>query len=191
MKKQVKFSIQEKQIIKSLIVYLLVQLVIISFFAYTFIDSLPVDSDEIKQVDIVVEDTFYFRLLNSYWLIVYSDSADFFFSSGFTRNKEYSVSEINKSISNGDRLSLMYYEDMTFLGKQNIVVDAKSGNIIYRSIEAHNDREKTAPLFPVIMFPIVELIFGSYIFIMIRLQTNEIKKIWQKTKRKVKDNTGG
>lgn len=185
MKKKVKFSVQEKHIIKSLIAYLLVQLVIISFFSYAFIDSLPVDSDEIKQVDIVVEDTFYFRFLNSYWLIVYSDSSDFLFSSGFTRSKEYSVSEINKSISNGDNLSLMYYKDMTVIGTMNIVVDAKSGSLVYRSIEAHNGREKTAPLFPIIMFPIVELIFGSYIFIMIRIQTREIKKIWQKIKRKM------
>ncbi len=183
MKKKIKFSIQEKHIIKSLIAYLLVQLVIISFFAYAFIDSLPVDSDEIKQVDIVVEDTFYFRFLNSYWLIVYSDSSDFLFSSGFTRSKEYSVSEINKSISKGDNLSLMYYKDMTVIGKMNIVVDAKSCSSVYRSIEAHNGREKTAPLFSIVMFPIVELIFGSYFFIMIRIQTKEIKKIWHKTIR--------
>lgn len=186
MKKQVKFSVQEKHVIRSLIAYLLAQLVIISFFVYAFIDSLPVDSDEIKQVDIVVEDTFYFRFLNSYWLIVYSDSSDFLFSSGFTRSKEYSVSEINKSISNGDNLSLMYYKDMTVIGEMNIVVDAKSGSSVYRSIEAHNDREKTAPLFPVIMFPIVELIFGLYMFIMIRLQTKTIKKILAKTKKRIR-----
>ncbi len=50
MKKKVKFSIYEMNIIKSTLSLFLVQVLIILFFAFAFIDSLPIDSSEINKL---------------------------------------------------------------------------------------------------------------------------------------------
>ena len=180
MKKQVKLSTQEKHIIRSILSLLLVQILIISFFTLVFIDSLPVDSDEIKQIDIVVEDVSFFKFLKSYWVIVYSDSSSYLFTNVFTDGDEYSVFGIEKELSKGDCLSLMYYEDMTVFGKMNIVVDAKKGDANYRSLESFRVREKTAPFFSVFFLPIIEILFLLYAFFSISLNIKQIKKICQK-----------
>ena len=70
MKKKVKFSIYETNIIKSTLSLFLVQVLIFLFFAFAFIDSLPIDSSEIKQTDIVVDDVSFFKILKSHWMIV-------------------------------------------------------------------------------------------------------------------------
>lgn len=184
MKKKIKFSIQEKQILKIGLVFFFLQIFLISFCGYNFINSLSVDSSEFKQVDIIVEDTTYFRFLKSHWLVVYSDSSEFFFSSGYTKNKEYSVSRINKSISTGDRLSLMYCEDMTFFGKKNIVVDAKSSSDVYRLSEEYVNRVEDSPVFVIVWFFLLEIICFVLVVFLSLLYKKEIKKIWVKIKKK-------
>ena len=184
MKKKVNFSVQEKQIIKSILSLLLIQILIISFFTFVFIDSLPIGSDEIKQIDIVVDNVSFFKFLKSYWVIVYSDSSSYLFTNVFTDGDEYSVFGIEKELSKGDCLSLMYYEDMTVFGKMNMVVDAKNGDVIYRLFESFRVREKTAPFFSIFFLPVIEILFLLYAFFTISLNIKQIKKIWGKYRKK-------
>lgn len=183
MKKKVKFSIYETNIIKSTLSLFLVQVLIFLFFAFAFIDSLPIDSSEIKQTDIVVDDVSFFKILKSHWMIVYTDSSSFLFTNSFTDSEEYSVYGIENKLSKGDRLSLMYYEDITVLGKMNMVVDAKSEGVVYRSLEAFRIREKSAPFFSIIFLPVVEILFGFFAIFTISHDKKEIKKIWKKIRQ--------
>ena len=169
------------------IVLVLIQIVIIFTFVHMLIGSQQTNVSYTKQIDIIVDDIYYFRVPRENWLFVVSDSTRYLFMSRSTF-EEYSVNELYESISKGNKLSLKYYEIYNILGKVNLVVDARSETETYRSIEEYNHGKQGLPVFVTIVFSIIELIFVIIVFIYVWLNYNTIKAFYRKTNKHLIEN---
>jgi len=179
--KLTKFSLLEKKLLRMVIVLALVQIVIVFTFVHMLIGSQQINVNDTKKIDIIVDDIYYFRIPRENWLFVASDSTKYLFMSRST-SEEYSVNELYKSISKGNKLSLRYHETHNILGKINLVVDARSETETYRSIEEYNQGKQDVPAFVSIIFSIIELIFVGIVFVNVWLNYNTIKGVYRKTK---------
>lgn len=166
----------------TLLIFAIIQMVMVLFFIRTLSNSQPIDIQDTKQIDITVEDSYYFKIPSEYRLIVFSDSTKYLFESRATF-EEYSVSKLYETISVGDRLSLIYYEADSALGKINIVVDARTETETYRSFEEYNRGKEGVPTAVVIIFSIIELTFCGIVILYIWFNSNIIKGIRRKLKK--------
>lgn len=176
-----KFSLAEKKLIRIVIVLALIQLVIIFIFAHMLIGSQQINVNDTKQIDITVDDIYYFRVPRENWLFVVSDSTKYLFKSRSTF-EEHSVNELYESIIEGAKLSLMYQETHTVLGNVNLVVDARSETETYRSLEEFNRGKQGVPVFVTIIFSIIELIFVGIVLVYVWLNYTTIKGVYKKSK---------
>ncbi len=180
--KKLRFSVVEKKTLRTLIVFVVIQLVIIFVFVRLFRSSQQINIEDVKQIDITVDDTYRFWTRHDSWLIVLSDSTDYLFASPPT-DEESSLHEIYKSIHKGDKLSLMYQEIYNFLGKTNLVVDARSETQTFRTFEAYNKGKEGLPLFVIILSSVIEIAFIGIVFVSVWLDRNILKGIYRKIKR--------
>ena len=145
--------------------------------------SQSINANDTKQVDIIVDDIYYFRVPRENLLVVVANSTKYFFTSRATFD-DYSVSQLYNAISKGDRLSLIYYEsDSIAFEKINVVVGARSEAQIYRTLEAYNQGKKGVPAVVIIIMSIIELVFAGIVFIYIWLNYHMIKGICGKIKK--------
>ena len=179
--KKTKFSLLEKKTLRVVIVLALIQSVIVFTFVHMLIGSHQININDTKQIDIIVDDIYYFRIPRENWLVVVSDSTKYLFVSRSTL-EEYSVNELYKFISEDHKLSLRYYETHNIFGKVNLVVDARSETETYRSIEEYNRGKQGIPAFVTIIFSVIELIFVGIVFMYVWLNFTTIKGIYKKTK---------
>ena len=103
------FSLAEKKLLRTVIVFALIQILIIFTFIRMMIDSQPISINDTKQIDVIVDDIYYARVPRENWLFIVSDSTKYVFKSRSTF-EERSVSELYELVSAGDKLSLRYYE---------------------------------------------------------------------------------
>ena len=148
-----------------------------------FICSQPISVNDTKQIEITVDDIFFVRVPRENWLVVVSDSTKYLFKSRLTF-EECSVDELYESISEGNKLSLKYYEEYNILGKSNLVVDARTESEIYRTIEGYNQSKQGVTTLVVIIFSIIELVFIGIICLYVWLNHNIIKGIYRKVSKK-------
>ena len=148
------------------------------------IESQQISVNDTIQIDIAVDDTYYFRVPREDWLFVVSDSTRYLFK-GRSTPEEYSVDELYESIVKGSKLSLMYYETHTVLGNVNLVVDAQNETETYRSLEEFNRGKQGIPAFLTIMFSIIELIFAGIVLVYVRLNYTTIKGVFKKSKNHI------
>ena len=179
--KKNKFSLAEKKLIRTVIVLALIQFAIIFIFARMLIGSRQINANDTKQIDIIVDDIYYFRVPRENWLVVVSDSTKYLLK-GRSTSEEYSVNELYESIIEGTKLSLMYKETHTVLGNVNLVVDARSETETYRSLEEFNRGKQGAPAFVTIIFSIIELIFVGIVLVYVWLNYTTIKGVCKKSK---------
>lgn len=179
------FSLAEKKLLRTVIVLVLIQLLIIFTFVFMFRNSQQINVNDTKQIDITVNDVYYFRVLRENWLFVVSDSTEYLFTSRSTI-KEYSVSKLYESIHEGDELFLMYKETYTVLGKVNLVVDARSKTETYRTIEDYNDGKQGIPVFLVVVFSIIEIVFIGIVFVYAWINYIIFKGVFRKIKQLLK-----
>ena len=179
---EMKFSLAEKKLFRTVIVFVLIQLLIAFAFIQMFSDGQPISIQDVKKIDVTVDDVYLVRAPKHDWLFVVSDSTKYLFRSSSTF-KEGAVSALHKSISEGDELSLKYYEAEYFWGKANVVVDARTETETYRTIEEYNRARQGVPVFVVIMFSVIELVFVGIIFLYIWLNYNIIKGFYRKIKK--------
>ena len=175
-KKKLRFSVVEKKTLRMLIVFVVIQLVIIFISVSFFRDSQPTSIEDVKRVDIVVDDAYCLPVMRENRLYVVSDSITYVFTSR-PGAKEYSVSQIYKSIHEGDRLSLMYKETSSILGKVNFVVDARSETEIYRTLDGYNNGKKDLPLFVIIFSSVIEIAFIGIVLVSVWLDRSTFKSI--------------
>lgn len=188
--KKMKLSVVEKKLLCTMLAFILIQMLIVFGFARFLNSSQPVDIQDIKQIDIVAEDISTVRVPRENWLIVVADSEQYVFEN-HSWHEEYSVNELYDSISEGDRLSLMYYESRNlFLGKANMVVDARTETEIYRSIEEYNRGKVGLPAAVAAIFSVsvIELFYIGVVAVYIWLNQNIIKRLYRKIKKSVKTN---
>lgn len=179
--KKVKFSIVEKRKIRSILILGLVQILIIFAFIRMFNIGQPISTRDTKQIDIIVEDVYPISTRREQWLVIIADSEKYLFESHSTFDT-YSLEELNKSISKGDKLSLRYYEEYLVFRKTNLVVDARTETETYRTLEEYNSGKQGVPVFVIVVFSIIEIIFVGIIFVYVWLNYSIFKGVYRKIK---------
>ena len=187
--KKVKFSIAEKKLIRSLFIIGLVQLLIVFAFIRMFNIGQPISTDDTMQTDIIVDDIYLISTRKNQWLVIIADSEKYLIESHSTFDT-YSVEELNKSISKGDKLSLSYYESYNIFGKANVIVDARTATENYRTLEEFNHAKQGLPVFVVILFSIIEVVFVGIIFVFVWLYYSIFKSVYRKIKKSAFTNKG-
>ena len=131
---------------------------IVLLFVCMLSQSHPVETQDIKQVDIIVDDVYYYRFISESRVRISCDSIQYTFNSPSTA-EEYSCYELHKTISVGDRMTLHYYENNSLFGDRNIVVGAHSETETYRSIEAYSKGKEGVIVVVFVIFILIELVF--------------------------------
>ena len=182
--KKFKLSLGEKKCIRGFVVVLLIQLLLILTFVRMWNLSQQLDISDTKQVNITVKDMHYMHMGKSgSRLIVIDESARYRISKSLT-SEEYSVHELYESISKGDRLSLRYYEASGWFQKVNYVVDVRSETEIYRSLDEYNRGKQGAPVFTIIVYAVLQLIFTWIALPFIWNRYNVLKGLCRKLKKR-------
>lgn len=175
------FSIVEKRLIRSILILGLVQILIIFAFIRMYNIGQPISIHDTKQTDIIVEDIYPISTRKEQWLVIIFDSEKYLFESHSTFDT-YSLEELNKSISKGDKLSLRYYEEYIVFRKTNLIVDARNETETYRTLEEYNCGKQGIPFFVVILFSIIEIVFVGIFFVYVWLNYSVFKGIYSKIK---------
>lgn len=186
--KKIKYSVVEKKLIRNVFISVLIQVLIIAMFFMAFNTNHPIDITDTKQAEITVDDTycrFTGRRLITTWLVISENSTEYIFSS-LKPSAEYSVNELHESISVGDRLSLRYYETFNILGKINLIVDARTENETYRTLEEYNSSKQGDDIFVIILFFVIEVIFCAVAVLFFAFSKNTRKSICRKIKKAIK-----
>ena len=186
--KKIKYSVVEKKLIRNVFISVLIQVLIIAMFFMAFNTSHPIDITDTKQAEITVDDTycrFTGRRLTTTWLVISENSTEYIFSS-LEPSAEYSVNELYESISVGDRLSLRYYETFNILGKINLIVDARTENETYRTLEEYNNSKQGVDIAVIIVFSVIEVLFCVVAVLFFAFNKNTRKSICRKIKKAIK-----
>lgn len=183
--KKIKFSVIEKRLIGILVLFLLIQFFIIHMIVYYVKNSGPVNVNDTIEVDITIENIYTVKSgKGSHYLVISSNSQ--FYKYRSNRSFDYTVSELYDSLSVGDRISVSYVEKDRFLfGKQNVIVGARQGDTIYRTIEEYNRVNRNIPVLDIILFSIPELIFLGFVFVYVWCNYSTIKGLYKKTKKRM------
>ena len=179
--KKVMFSIVEKRIIRSMLMLGLVQMLILIAFIRMYNIGQPISIHDTKQTDIIVEDIYPISTRKEQWLVIVANSEKYLFESHSTFDT-YSLEELNKSISKGDKLSLRYYEGYIVFRKTNMIVDARSETETYRTLEEYNSGKQGVPIFVIVLFSIIEIVFVGIIFVYVWLNYSVFKEVCRKIK---------
>ena len=180
--KKSKLSLIEKSKIRTILILILIQLLIIISFAFFMSGAQQIDINDTKRIDITVDDMYIFRVSKERQLFVVADSTCYLFTGRATFD-DYSVHKLYNSISKGDRLSLIYYEsDRILFKKVNVVVDARTETETYRTLEEYNRGKQGIPTLVVVLYSIIELVFVGIVFVYVWFNYKTIKSIYRKAK---------
>lgn len=182
MKKR-KYSKEEKKIIRNLILFLFVQVLCMQLCFYCWNACQPIDINDTKQVDIIVDKAYETISGRRQVMYVVADSEYYMFTApGFF--EEYTVGELNDRISEGDHLSLIYYEGYSFFQKVNHVIDARSETEVFRSLENYYRGKQGIPAFGVIICVIIESLFLTLFVMYVTSHSVAIKIIYKKIRKR-------
>lgn len=172
------------KLIRTFFIFAFIQILIFLLFICMFGESKTIDLQKTKQLNITVDEIYITRVILEYRLVICSNSTKYLFTSRGTL-EEYSVSDLYETISVGDQLSILYYEKNSILGRNNLVVDARTGTKIFRSFEKYNKGKEGLAVTVIIMFSIIELFFCVVSFVYIWSKSNLLKRLTKlKFKRK-------
>ena len=159
-----KYFKTKKSLIGFIIAVILIQAGIIFFTVFMIKESKIIPKEELKSADIVVAFTEYHsgvgRFSSSPEFSVFADGKEFVFSTASGEN--YSFRDLNNSIFEGDELSILYCEEVSIFGTENVVVDARSGETVYRSYELYAAEDPV--ILSVNIAVMLELIFFIIVF---------------------------
>ena len=172
-----KMSTGEKKLIKTVLIFILVQTAIVWIIACTVHNSRHIDIKDTKQIEITVDDAWYISGHRSSKFVVSSNSVKYYFDKN-NSDINYSHYELHKSISVGDRLTITYTDDMWKLyGKKKWVLEAKSGNKVYRSLDEHNRINKRWLPLGIVFCSIIEIAYLAICVFLLSLQKNNFKTL--------------
>lgn len=149
---------------RTIICALLLQVLFICFLVNGINDSKTIKPEDTQQVTIVVEETKHFESAGGRgpdWFIVYSDSQKFYFNN-FGFFAQYSNSQLDESISVGEKLTLTYFEKYHLFANRNFVVDARSESEVFRTLDEYNKNFSYSDVAAIIIFCILEIIFWLF-----------------------------
>ena len=183
--KKGKLSIAEKRLIRGALILFFVQVIIIMVTVRWLSNSQPIALQDTKRISITVDDIYYFSFSGSSPLSIYSDNVKYSFHNRNTAI-DYSNDKLYRNISVGDHLTITYYERKSLLGSK-WVVDARSGNKVYRSYEEYNKVKKAAPLVVAILFIIMQLFFVVFCAIYFSPRVNVWRELRKRIRRMIKN----
>ena len=167
-------SKSQKRFIRATIMFIVIQILIILLFFFLLIESRPIDSKDMKRIDLVVESIDYKKVISEYRMDIYSDSVRYSFNSRSILS-ECSVSELYDKIKVGDRLSVIFFEKSSLFDKQNLIIDARTETEIYRSVDTYNNGKSSLVTVVIIILCIVEILFFGVLALFIYINRNTIK----------------
>ncbi|MBQ8791472.1 MAG: hypothetical protein IJZ51_09190 [Ruminiclostridium sp.] len=167
-------SKSKKRFIRATIMFIVIQILIILLFSFLLIESRPIDSKDMKRLDLVVESIDYKKVISEYRMDIYSDSVRYSFNSRSVLS-ECSVSELYDKIKVGDRLSVIFFEKSSLFDKQNLIIDARTETEIYRSVDTYNNGKSSIVTVVIIILCIVEILFFGVLALFIYINRNAIK----------------
>ena len=167
-------SKSQKRFIRATIMFIVIQILIILLFSFLLIESRPIDSKDMKRLDLVVESIDYKKVISEYRMDIYSDSVRYSFNSRSILS-ECSVSELYDKIKVGDRLSIIFFEKSNLFDKQNLIIDARTETEIYRSVDTYNNGKSSLVTVVIIILCIVEILFFGVLALFIYINRNTIK----------------
>jgi len=179
--------------IKTILKFVLLQLIILLVFIQAGKNSIPIDIKDTKQKDIIVSDTYCLPLgkfHNDYLLVVDNEETEYMFAD--VNSASYSERELEKLISKGDRLLLTYYEGKILLFiKVNIIVDARTQTQVYLTLDEYNEGRAGAPAI-IVLFSIIEFLFICFTILYFNVNfgmyTDDIKRIHKIKNTYIKQN---
>lgn len=182
--RRIKLSVVEKRLIRTFIIFVLLQLMIVGAFICCLKASEPIEKQDMKQLDIVVDNVDKVRWGRySSKIVICSDSEEYFISSHRT-SADYTIGELYETISPGDKLSIIYYERDSIFGQRNWVVDARTTDVVYRSIEGYYDSGQNGAMTRVIvLFAVFEVVFCGALFLFGFFNKNVLYGLKKKLKR--------
>ena len=166
-------------------VFVLIQIIIVGSFLRLYSAGRPVDINDTKQADIIVEDSYLTSTRKEQWLVIIADSEKYLFES-HSLFDSYPLGQLNESISKGDKISLRYYEGYAFFGRYNFIVEAQNETEIFRTIEEYNRSKQGVPIFAVILFIIIEIVCAFIVFVYFWINRNIVKGLFGKIKKRRK-----
>ena len=171
-KKKLK-TLYKQKVIRDFVVLFLIQIIIICFFCFAYFDT--VDVSNAKTVEITVERIDYRQLplVLNLLLCVYSDSDEYVFPRASTF-QDYGNAELEKAIHIGDKLELTYVERNWRFNEINYIVDARSGNEIYRNIEIYTERGFISTMFRWAIPIVIEVIYLAIVFLFIWIHKEKL-----------------
>lgn len=182
--KKFRLSTGEKKFIRTIVFFALIQFVIIGTFISIYQTSQENILEKTQTAEIFIEDIYGTQVGTSRCLVVVSDSTEYLFSS-YTDRGEYKRSELKKVLSIGDRLSIICVDGHTLMrGDFKWILDARNETEVYRRI--NTDYKNELPFIFVVLFGIFELGLCGIVWFYISLNTNTIKGIYRKIKRRQK-----
>ena len=177
-----KMSTGEKKLIKTVLIFVLVQIIIALLIVKAYHDSQPINIKDTKQIDIIVDDTYYLSYVKHSSFHIYSDNVKYSFENQNTAIN-YSSNKLDKTISAGDRLTISYIERWNIHGTK-WVVDARSGNKVYRTLEEYNKQSALALVPFLALFAIIEIVYLAICTFWILSQKNNLKTLIRRIKKK-------
>ena len=141
------------------------QVLIVIIYILAFNESRLPKYSEIKNVNVIVEQTNYRRSFSEYKFDIYSNGVKYtFYNSGKT-SLQYSNYQLYKTISIGEAISLSYYEKTSVFGKNNFVLSAHSETRKYRNLEDYYKSIKGISTIITILFVIIEVLYIGVVVI--------------------------
>lgn len=169
---------ERKKTAKQVSVFLVIQILILAVFGIIYILDTPFDPSELKHGTITVDRVDYaHRLVEGSVCSLYSGDTEYRFARLPLGEGEYSLYELYKSIQPGDTVSIIYEERSALLGTMNVILDARSGETVYRSLSYYTRFSDNNTLVGWIIFIIVELLWliVFVIFLCFKIKNKHLK----------------
>lgn len=177
-------SIVEKHFIRRMAIFFIVQLIMLLTFVYCFVHSQPINVNNVKTINIVVEDTrIRYHARSSNQLFLYSGSERFLLTEPATQ-EELTATELYDRVSIGDKLRISYVEIWLLLyGKTNLVVEAQSDAEVYRALNSYNLNKHGISNFIIIVGILIEIVCIGIVIVYVCLNKKTARQIGKKIKR--------
>ena len=150
--------------LKKILIPVVIQVIIILLFYKLINISKAVEIEDTTQMTVTVDAIRYeynARIESRVW--IKSNSQQYFFGSPHTSN-DYAAHEIFESLSEGDEITIIFYEENSISGPRNRIIDARTDTEVFCTYE--NYLKSMTNVIPAVcaLFSFVELLFLSGVF---------------------------
>lgn len=150
--------------------FVLIQVALVLIFGWILYDVRPINLDETKSLELIVENKEYKRVFNEYRLSIYSDSKEYIFAS-ISRYSGYTKKELYEEINVGDKLSIMTVERHSITGNRLYIVDARTEKNSYLLFDEYNKSKEIAFIIVLCLSLLIQVLYTIIIVVYVRLKS--------------------